>query len=71
MNRYQKRELRELKQRNKFMQRCNRENARHNRRMNVPAQLLPRVAVAWISCYFVCASCAVIFSGALVVMVAS
>ena len=47
MTRIQRQALRELKQRNKYHQRCERERSRHNQRMNAP-QLLPRVAVAWL-----------------------
>ena len=70
MNRYQKSQLRELKQRNKYHQRCERERSRHTQRMN-GTQSSPRVAVAWLACYFVCASCAVVFSGALVAILLS
>ena len=72
MTKTQRRELRDLKQRNKFRQRCARESARHMRRMlAMKSPALSRVAVAWISCCFVCASCAVTFGGALIVMVSS
>lgn len=72
MTKTQRRELRDLKQRNKFRQRCERESARHMRRMMaMKSPALSRVAVAWISCFFVCASCAVTFGGALIIMVSS
>ena len=70
MTKIQRQALRELKQRNKYHQRCERERSRHNQRMNA-AQSLPRVAVAWLACFFVCASCAIVFSGALVAILAN
>tara|TARA_R110002020_G_scaffold465732_1_gene687328 strand:- start:108 stop:383 length:276 start_codon:yes stop_codon:yes gene_type:complete len=72
MTKTQRQALRELKQRNKYRQRCERESERHMRRMlAMKSPALSRVAVAWISCFFICASCAIIFGGALVFMVVS
>ena len=68
----QRHELRDLKQRNKFRQRCERESARHMRRiaaMKSPA--LSRVAVAWVTCFIICASCATVFGSALLILFAN
>jgi len=71
MTKIQRQALRELKQRNKYHQRCERERSRHTQRMNVPTQSLPRVAVAWISCYFVCAAVTCLFSAATITIMLS
>ena len=64
MTRIQRQALRELKQRNKYHQRCERERSRHT-------QSLPSVAVAWISCYFVCAAVTCLFSAATITILLS
>ena len=70
MTRIQRQALRELKQRNKYHQRCERERSRHTQRMN-GTQSLPSVAVAWLACYFVCAAVTCLFSAATITILLS
>ncbi len=86
MNDFQKSELRNQKRRHEFLERYERETGRHKRRMSDEydyaqnkdsfhkvrsTQSLPRVAVAWTACLFICASCAIVFSGALIAILAN
>ena len=61
MTKRQRNAFRSLKQRNKYNLRCEREIQRHVRRMQSKPSVLRVVAVS-------CASCAVAFSGALLVI---